>query len=475
MSVSVSDISFKKSAIVTNTTANGGRKSQITVVTGAKHNLFPRVTAAERTAGVTRYRKQFWCNENASDETAYGTLVYIEFPSNGGDRFYLGLGTQTNTQAAMIVTNTMPAWLGCGILQTALSGGESSVALTMENDDFEFPNGGYLHLTNKFKTGQTIDSDVTIGDSVEYSGGTWSKITATTDIEYTNGLYVGSNVVMTVEVTTNEEWICIADNLYEDEVIGTGATGVSAPVLATLAHNTNGICGQLTLLPVVTAVVGGIDKTVNVAADGTCSGYCTAGELNMTTGVWTTDISWTVAPDNGTDITITYRELCYSYSGNVVTVELSGTVANSYLTTNTYGSGCIESGDVACSSSGWTETSALGTYDETSYPVVMYNDGTEYDAWTITFTSGVAFNCSGLNEGSVGSGVVSSSFSPINSATGQPYFTIDLLGWGGTWVSGDTITFITNPSASPLWLKEVVPAGTAQVSNNLAVLGYYTE
>jgi hypothetical protein len=477
MSVTASDISFKKSAVVTDTTSNGGRKGQITVVSGARHNLFPRVTKAERTAGVTRYRKEFWLNDNASDETAYDTLLYLEFPSNGGDRFYIGLGSHTNTQAAIVVENTAPAWLGVGSLQAALSGGETTVALTMENDDFEFPNGGYLHISDKFKTGQTKDSDVSIGDSVEYSGGTWSKITSTTDIDYPKGIYVGSNVVMTIEGATSEEWLEIADNLYEDEVIGTGSTGDQTPALATLTNKANGVCGQPTLLPVVTATVGSVEKTVNVAADGSCSGYCSAGTLNMDTGVWTVDITWTVAPDNGTDITITYRELPYSYSGNTVTVELESgtTVANAYTTAKTYGAGCINAEDVECETTTWTETSSSGTYDESTYPVIMFNDGTEYDFWTVTFTSAVAFNCSGSNEGSVGAGVVSSDFSPTNPETGQPYFTIDKDGWGGTWTSGDTVTFYTNPSAAPIWIKEVVPSSTAALSNNLTVLGYYTE
>jgi hypothetical protein len=59
MAVQASDIKFLKSVTVTDTGVNGGRKGQVEVVSGARHNLFPRVTKAERTAGVTRYRKEF--------------------------------------------------------------------------------------------------------------------------------------------------------------------------------------------------------------------------------------------------------------------------------------------------------------------------------------------------------------------------------------------------------------------------------
>lgn len=475
MSVSASDIKFRKSAIVTDTSANGGRKSQIEVVSGSKHNLFPRVTKAERVAGVTRYRKEFLCNDNASDEIAYGVLLYLEHPSNAGDRFYLGLGTQTDTQGD--ITTTEPAWYGVGQLETALSGGETQIKLTMENNDFVFPNNGYLHVSDKFATGQTVDSDVSIGDSVEYGSGTWSKIAATTDIDYPNGIYIGSNVVMTIQGSTNEEWVQLANNLYSDEDIGDGDGITTNPALTTLSNNTNGICDQPGLLPVVIATCGAATRTVNVAADGSCSGYCSAGQLNMTTGVWTTPITWNTAPDNSTDILVTYRENCFSYSGNVATVDLETghQIANAYLTSNTFGSGCINAGDVETAVSSWAENSVSGTYDESGYPLVMYNDGTEQDNWTLTFTSPTNFTVSGANEGSIGTGNTGADFEPTNPNTGQSYFKIDKNGWGGTWIAAETITFTTSPSAQPLWLKEVVPVSTAQESNNLIPVGYYAE
>lgn len=476
MGASTSDMKYRKSVTVTDTSSNGGRKSTNEISTGIRHNLFPRVTHAERTAGVTRYRKFFMCNENTDDDIAYDAFIYFEFPSNGGDRFYLGAGTQVDNQGDL--EDYDPVWMGVGQLNSNLSGGETTIDLAMENNDFQFPNGGYLHITNKFMTGQTIDSDVEIGDSIEISGGTWYTIAATEDVTYPKGLYVGSNVVLTLQSgTTNEEWLLLAENEYADEDIGDGNGINTSPTLTALAHATNGICRQPNYLPVVTATCGGVARTVNVASDGTCSGYCSAGELNMADGTWTTDITWNTAPDNATDITITYYENCFNYAGNVATVELESgeQVANAYTTSNSYGAGSINAGDIEPSSSAWTETSAAGTYDEATYPVVMYNDGTEYDTWTITFTSATNFTCTGTNEGSVGTGNIGGDFSPTNADTGQPYFTIDKDGWGGIWASGDTVTFTTSPAAIPIWIKEVVPASTAAVNNNILPLGAYWE
>jgi len=475
MTITVNDIKFRKSAFITDTGINGGRKSQTLVVSGAKHNLFPRVTKAERDAGTTRYRKEFWCNDNASDEKAYDVLLFLEFPSNGGDRFAIGKGTQIDTQSDF--TSAEPSWLGVGQLHTALLGSETEVVLDMESNDFEFPNGGKFHISDKFKASQTIDSDVNIGDSVEYAASAWSKIADTDDIIYPKGLYVGNDVVMTIENgVTNEEWLSIKDYEYENEVIGTGNGVDTNPGLATLIHNTNGICTQSDKLPVVTAICGGVTRTVNIAADGSCSGYCDAGELNMTTGVWTTDINWTTIPDSLTDISCTYHENCFSYSGNTVTVYLDEQVANSYTIAIAYGAGCILESEVTPSFTDWAEISAgNGTYDEITYPLTLFNDGTEQDTWILTFTSGSAFICAGINEGSVGSGVITADFSPINPETSQPYFTLDKDGWAGTWQSGDTVTFVTNPSVIPVWWREIVPAATAAETNNLCVIGYYSE
>ena len=492
MSISANDIVFRKSVTVTDTAANGGRKSQTVVLSGVRHSLFPRVTRAERTAGVTRYRKEFFCNDNADDDIAFGLYLFLEFPSNGGDRFAIGKGTQTDLQSGITASPvTYPIWLGVGQLQTVLAGGELEVALTMENTDFEFPNNGYLHLADKFLRSQTIDSAVSIGDSVECTGGgpsadcvggTWGKIAATSEIDFPKGLYVGSNVVMTIQSTTNEEWLQIAEKKTTDEDIGTGDGADQTPVLTDLANGANGISKQTGgFRPVVTTLdTGDVTMTVNIDSTGLCTGDCSAGQLNMTSGVWTTDITWTTAPKSSQDILITYYENAFSYSGNVCTVELQDQVANAYSvaggrTVNTYGGGCIEQAEVTPTTDSWVEVSVSGAYDESTYPVIMFNDGTEEDTWTLTFTSATAFTVSGVNAGSVGTGSISVDFSPVNANTGQPYFTIDSSGWAGTWTSGETVTFKTHPAAVPVWWREIVPVATVQEPNNLAILGWYAE
>lgn len=498
MTVESTDIKFRKSVVQTDTDANGGRKGTTEVVSGARHALFPRVTKTQRENGLVRSRKEFYCNENTDDETAYGVLIYMMRPSNAGDRFYMAEGTQRDTQAdyarrddidTYADTRWDRTWTGAGQLETALSGGEEQVSLTMENSDFQFENGGYLYLSNNTMTGQTIDADAKIGDSVYFSGGSWSKVTHTDNITYPYGWMVDTDEVLTKQTSTNEEFLQIATKLTEDEAIGTGDGASATITLSDLANGTNGICRVAGIdstesdHPVVVTAPptgGGDDMKARFDPDGSldvANSDASAGELDMTDGTWTTDITWDTAPASGSDnITITYAENAFFYSGNVATIELAEQVANAYSADGTtYGAGCIYADEVECSYDSWTESSSSGTYDESSNPPVLYNDGTVEDDWTLTFSDSANFSVSGAYYGSIGSGSTGTDFEPVNSDTGQPYMKIESAGWGGTWAAGETITFTTHPSAVPILLDEEVPAGTTQEPNNLLPIGSYTE
>ena len=471
MSVSVDDIKFRKSVRQTDTSTNGGRKGNVQVISGARHNLFPRVTKAERTNGITRYRKQFWSNENPSDQSAYGVLIFFEFPSTGDDYYQLALGTQTDVQSD-IGGNII--WNGIGKLNTSLSGAETQVVLEMSDNTFDFYNGSYLHISNKLQTSQTVSAGVKVGDSVEEIGGTWQKIASTNEVVYPKGLYVGNNNVLSITDSTNEEWATIKAMQTTDEVIGTGVAGNQTPSLNNLSP-VRGIQGKGEYAPVVKATCGGIEREVTINPDGSCAGYCSAGQLDLTTGNWVSPITWSTAPDSGTGIKIDWADIPYSYSGNTVTVELDTAIANSYSAANTYASGCLKVDEVKATFDQVNINSGNGTYDISGFPIGLFNDGTEEDSFTIQFTSSTTFNCSSMYLGSLGSGTISGDYTPMNPNTGQYLFALRSGGWGGTWQSGDTLTFRTHPSAVPIWLKEEVPTGTAEEPNNLLVLGWYAE
>ncbi len=469
------------SLIKTNTGSNGGVKGLVQMLTGTSQNVFDYVNSSERTAGIsTRYRLLYVWNKNASNEIAINNRIVMEMPSQGGDRYALALGVAGETQTEMLART--PAFVGPFQLQSAITAGASSIAVTTENADIVFVNGSYVFISDGFKVSETIASGVLIGDSIQWNAGSsqWETITATEDVTYPKGRYLGDDTVKTFTTgTSHSDFLQLPDNLYEDEVIGTGNGSNTAPALTTLTNKTKGVVNWDGQLPVVTATCGSTARTVNVAADGSCSGYCSAGQLTMDagSGVWAADITWTTAPDNATNITITYREKCYTYSGNVATIALDGTCPNNYATTTiTFGSGVVEQTQIIPSLENWVETSAgTGTFDESTYPLVLHNLGTEEDTITITFTSASAFTCAGARIGSLAAGDTANDYAPLNPDTGIALFTLDKDGWANTWAASDTVVFDIHGAELPVWWRQDIPAATAAISENQTSIAHHFE
>lgn len=144
-----------------------------------------------------------------------------------------------------------------------------------------------------------------------------------------------------------------------------------------------------------------------------------------------------------------------------VTLAPGDQLANAYAAGVASAASVLDVGDLEPAVGDWTATSAAGTYDLENSPPGLGNLGTEEDDWTVTFTSSSAFSVAGAFAGSLASGSIGADYAPNNSAVGEPYFTLPMAGWGGTWQSGDTVTFSTHPAAAALWLQQVVPAGAA--------------
>lgn len=157
----------------------------------------------------------------------------------------------------------------------------------------------------------------------------------------------------------------------------------------------------------------------------------------------------------------------------MATVQFAGTAANAH--SGAHGCACVVADEVAPAVLAWTETSTAGSYDESGYPLGLDNQGSREDTWTLTFTSDTAFSVTGATAGLVGAGYKTSDFSPLNPATGTPYFTLKTGGWGGAWISGETIVFSTCPSAVPVWIRQVVPSGTPAVSHNFVPIEAHFE
>ncbi len=165
-----------------------------------------------------------------------------------------------------------------------------------------------------------------------------------------------------------------------------------------------------------------------------------------------------------------------SVSLDIVTLPLETALVNSFLAVDTRVLSVIESGNVVGSFDTFiVTTGATGTYDEVGNPIEHDNIATIQQAWTLTFTSATNYDLTGDIVGAVASGNVSSDFAPTNPDFGRPYFTLRSAGFGGTFQSGDTITFNTAPSSRGIWALRDIPAGSSSFTGNDATTQFEGE
>lgn len=155
---------------------------------------------------------------------------------------------------------------------------------------------------------------------------------------------------------------------------------------------------------------------------------------------------------------------------NTAAITLEGQLPHSFDSEDTYVGVMLELGDLAPELESAEISSLTGGFDRTK--VVLSNGGTEFDTFSLTFTSAFAFTASGFYAGNLPSGQITAQYSPVNPKTGKPYFTIPSACWSGAFEAGNSVTLVTLPSAKGFWLKEVVPAGCPHEPDNRITLDW---
>jgi hypothetical protein len=164
----------------------------------------------------------------------------------------------------------------------------------------------------------------------------------------------------------------------------------------------------------------------------------------------------------------------------VATVQITGQLALTRALTHNYDAGesyvssALMGGDLRSRVStvfdqvSWTGvwsdtpigTSAAATYDDINHPMVVTNKGAVTERWYAQFQpDGVSYKVFGEHLGLIGTGNTSTEFAPNNPATGEPYFTIPALGWGGGWANGNIVRWNTIGAGMPVWVVRTVQQG----------------
>lgn len=106
---------------------------------------------------------------------------------------------------------------------------------------------------------------------------------------------------------------------------------------------------------------------------------------------------------------------------------------------------------------------ATATFNDIAYPLTVVNRGALTERWAVIFTNSTSFNVVGEHVGVIASGNTSTDCSPLNPATGTPYFTIPALGWGLGWSTGNVLRFNTVGCFFPIWAVRTIQQGPETV------------
>jgi hypothetical protein len=101
----------------------------------------------------------------------------------------------------------------------------------------------------------------------------------------------------------------------------------------------------------------------------------------------------------------------------------------------------------------------LASYNTIDHPPTTTNRGAVKERWALIFTSNTAFRVVGENYGQVGTGDINTVCEPVNTATGAPFFSISVLGWGGGWSAGNVLRINTDACGTAIGVVRTVLQG----------------
>ena len=166
----------------------------------------------------------------------------------------------------------------------------------------------------------------------------------------------------------------------------------------------------------------------------------------------------------------------YEYHNNVtvavvgttltLTLETGDQILRDYSGKLTVASVCQHTKDLKPEITNTNLTSAQGVVSTLGTNLFGDNSGSITDTVTINWTSSSAFTGTSLVKGALGAGNISTDFAPINADFGRPMFTLKASAFSGLFATGDSFSFDVVAADFPVFLKEVIPAGSPSYPRN---------
>ncbi|NDY56641.1 hypothetical protein G3N56_07780 [Desulfovibrio sulfodismutans] len=168
MAIVKSEIILRKSAVVGDTDANGGRMSKTAVVDKSRSGMFPHFTISERTSGKGRYRKFFYHVANSESLPLLDAFLSVARPTPAGDRVTIFAATWDDTQADIPAS---PDHYGAASLTATTAAGASSLVVTLENSaQVIFRQGEQIRIWDGEDVEDNQSGEIFTADTVSKDG-----------------------------------------------------------------------------------------------------------------------------------------------------------------------------------------------------------------------------------------------------------------------------------------------------------------
>jgi len=189
MAITTSELVWYRSKNMNDTATNGGVLSVSPISTGVKNNIFPDVSLADRTAGVTNYRKIFMKVDNSANLDLISAYVFLEALTAGDDSVTAFAGTQIDTQ--FDITGSEPLY-GAAKLNADITALDTTISVLLEDGTVTiFRDGDRVRISNQpdlVTTGQTEYGIIAVG-GVAITG----NVATLTLVSTITGSYLASN------------------------------------------------------------------------------------------------------------------------------------------------------------------------------------------------------------------------------------------------------------------------------------------
>lgn len=180
-------------------------------------------------------------------------------------------------------------------------------------------------------------------------------------------------------------------------------------------------------------------------------------------------------------LTHTLAEEAMVINKTVDSIELASPLVRSYPINSTVASVQVLGDLQSRVSDVWDMTSWSGDWDARGiastanlnvidYPIVVTNQGAVNEEWLLLMTTPTSFRCIGKSLGQIATGDTINTFAPINPRTGQAYFTLPKLAWGGGWSAGEAVRFTTFAASKPTMLVRSVSPGHSMIDKDSITL-----